>query len=54
MKRLLLMGLATLALTGGGAVGAVQPNDPAWAEQLGARQARAAAGVETTTGDPAS
>ena len=52
MKRLLLMGLATLALTGGGAVGAVQPNDPAWAEQLGARQLGLPQVWETTTGDP--
>ena len=52
MKRLLLMGLATLALTGGAAVGAVQPNDPVWAEQLGARQIGLPQVWETTTGDP--
>ena len=52
MKRLLLMSLATLALTGGGAVGAVQPNDPVWAEQLGARQIGLPQVWETTTGDP--
>ena len=52
MMRLLLMGLATLALTGGAAVGAVQPNDPVWAEQLGARQIGLPQVWETTTGDP--
>ena len=52
MMRLLLMGLATLALTGGSAVGAVQPNDPVWAEQLGARQIGLPQVWETTTGDP--
>jgi subtilisin family serine protease len=52
MMRLLLMGLATLALTGGAAVGAVQPDDPAWAEQLGARQIGLPQVWETTTGDP--
>ncbi len=52
MMRLLLMGLATLALTGGAAVGAVQPNDPVWAEQLGARQLGLPQVWETTTGDP--
>ncbi len=51
MMRLLLMGLATLALTGGTAVGAVQPNDPVWAEQLGARQIGMPQVWETTTGD---
>ena len=51
MMRLLLMGLATLALTGGSAVGAVQPNDPVWAEQLGARQIGMPQVWETTTGD---
>jgi subtilisin family serine protease len=52
MMRLLLMGLATLALTGGAAVGAVQPDDPVWAEQLGARQIGLPQVWETTTGDP--
>lgn len=51
MMRLLLMGLATLALTGGAASGAVQPNDPVWAEQLGARQIGMPQVWETTTGD---
>ncbi len=51
MKRLLLMGLATLALTGDVAAGAVQPNDPAWADQLGARQIGLPQVWETTTGD---
>jgi subtilisin family serine protease len=52
MMRLLLMGLATLALTGGAAVGALQPDDPVWAEQLGARQIGLPQVWETTTGDP--
>jgi hypothetical protein len=52
MMRLLLMGLATLALMGDAAVGAVQPNDPAWSEQLGARQIGLPQVWETTTGDP--
>ena len=52
MMRLLLTGLATLALTGGAAMGAVQPDDPAWAEQLGARQIGLPQVWETTTGDP--
>ena len=49
--RPLLIGLSTLALTGG-AAGAVQPNDPVWAEQLGARQIGLPQVWETTTGDP--
>ena len=52
MRRLLLTGLATLALTSGAAVGAVQPNVPAWAEQLGARQIGLPQIWEATTGDP--
>ena len=53
MMRLVLMGLATLALTGGGgAVAAVQPNDPVWAEQLGVRQIGLPQVWETTIGDP--
>ena len=46
------MGLATLALTGSAAAAPVQPNDPAWAEQLGARQIGLPQVWETTTGDP--
>ena len=43
--------LATLEL-GGGAAGAIQPDDdPVWREQVAAED-RATAGVETTTGDP--
>ena len=53
MRRSLLLGLATLALTAGVALGAVQPNDPAWPEQLGARQIGLPQVWETTTGDPA-
>ena len=34
------------------ALGAVQPNDPAWPEQLGARQIGLPQVWETTTGDP--
>ena len=52
MKRLLLTGLATLALAGGAAAAPVQPNDPVWAEQLGARQIGLPQVWETTTGDP--
>lgn len=46
------MGLATLALTGSAAAAPVQPNDPAWAEQLGLRQIGLPQVWETTTGDP--
>lgn len=46
------MGLATLALTGNAAAAPVQPNDPAWAEQLGLRQIGLPQVWETTTGDP--
>ncbi len=52
MLRLLLMGLATLALTGGLAAGAIQPNDPAWSDQPGPRQIGLPQVWETTTGDP--
>ena len=51
MKRVLVLGLATLALSGG-AAGAIQPNDPVWAEQLGVRQIGLPQVWETTTGDP--
>jgi len=51
MKRVLLLGLATLGL-GGAAGGAIQPNDPAWAEQLGVRQIGLPDVWESTTGDP--
>jgi subtilisin family serine protease len=51
MRRVLLLLLATLALTGGAAA-AIQPNDPVWAEQLGARQIGLPQIWETTTGDP--
>ena len=51
MKRILVLGLATLALSGG-AAGAIQPNDPVWAEQLGVRQIGLPQVWETTTGDP--
>ena len=49
--RRLLMGLATLALTGS-AGAAVQPNDPVWADQPGPRQIGLPQVWETTTGDP--
>ena len=52
MRLLLLMGLATLALTGAAAAAPVQPNDPVWAEQLGARQIGLPQVWEATTGDP--
>jgi subtilisin family serine protease len=51
MMRRLLVGLATLALTGS-AAGAVQPDDPAWPDQLGPRQIGLPQIWETTTGDP--
>ena len=43
--------LVSLALVAG-AAGAIQPNDPVWAEQLGARQIGLPQIWETTTGDP--
>jgi len=49
--RRLLMGLATLALTGS-AGAAVQPNDPVWPDQPGPRQIGLPQVWETTTGDP--
>ena len=49
MRRVLL-GIRPLEL-GGGAAGAIQPDDPVWREQVAAED-RATAGVETTTGDP--
>ena len=52
MLRLLLIGLATLVLTGGTAGALVQPNDPAWSDQPGARQIGLPQVWETTTGDP--
>ena len=52
MKRLLLLGLATLALTGGAVGAPVQPNDPAWSSQPGPRQIGLPQVWETTTGDP--
>jgi subtilisin family serine protease len=52
MMRLLLTALATLALMGGVSGAAVQPDDPAWADQLGARQIGLPQVWETTTGDP--
>jgi thermitase len=51
MKRVLLLGLVALALSGG-AGGAIQPNDPVWAEQLGVRQIGLPEVWESTTGDP--
>jgi subtilisin family serine protease len=51
MRRVLPAFLASLALIGG-ANGAIQPNDPVWAEQLGARQIGLPQIWETTTGDP--
>ena len=52
MRRvLLLLVLATLGLSGAAAA-AIQPNDPVWAEQLGARQIGLPQIWETTTGDP--
>ena len=51
MMRRLLVGLATLALTGS-AAGAVQPDDPAWPDQPGPRQIGLPQIWETTTGDP--
>ena len=51
MRRVLLLVVATLALTGGAAA-ALQPNDPVWAEQLGARQIGLPQIWESTTGDP--
>jgi len=50
--RLLLIGLATLVLTGGTAGALVQPNDPAWSDQPGPRQIGLPQVWETTTGDP--
>jgi len=50
--RLLLIGLATLVLTGGTARALVQPNDPAWSDQPGPRQIGLPQVWETTTGDP--
>lgn len=52
MRRSLLTVTALLALAAGAALGAVQPNDPAWAEQLGLRQIGLPQIWETTTGDP--
>ena len=52
MLRLLLIGLATLVLTGGTARALVQPNDPAWSDQPGPRQIGLPQVWETTTGDP--
>ena len=52
MLRLLLIGLATLVLTGGTAGALVQPNDPAWSDQPGPRQIGLPQVWETTTGDP--
>lgn len=46
------MGLATLAFTGAAGGAPVQPDDPAWADQLGARQIGLPQLWETTTGDP--
>ena len=51
MKRVLLLVLVALALSGG-AGGAIQPNDPVWAEQLGVRQIGLPEVWESTTGDP--
>jgi subtilisin family serine protease len=51
MKRVILPLLASLALTAG-AAGAITPNDPVWAEQLGARQIGLPQIWESTTGDP--
>ena len=52
MLRLLLMGLALLALSGGAMAAPVQPNDPAWLDQQGLRQIGLPQVWETTTGDP--
>ena len=51
MRGLFLVGLATLALSGA-ATGAIQPNDPAWPDQIGARLIGLPQAWETTTGDP--
>jgi hypothetical protein len=51
MRRVLLPLLASLALTAG-AAGAITPDDPVWAEQLGARQIGLPQIWESTTGDP--
>jgi len=50
--RLLLTALATLALMAGVSGAAVLPDDPAWADQPGARQIGLPQVWETTTGDP--
>ena len=51
MRRDLLGVLATLEL-GGGAAGAIQPNDPVWREQVAAQKIGLPQLWETTTGDP--
>jgi thermitase len=52
MTRPLLAALAALAFTSGAAAAPVQPNDPAWPDQLAERQIGLPQVWETTTGDP--
>ncbi len=52
MRPLLVFVLAALSLGLGGAGAAVQPNDPAWHEQLAERLIRLPEVWEITTGDP--
>jgi subtilisin family serine protease len=52
MTRLLPAALAAFAFTGGAAAAPVQPNDPAWPDQLAERQIGLPQVWETTTGDP--